>query len=382
MERKSSVSHGLRSAAIFITIALLCQLLFVFLFTPNGLSVIYPTILRVSSEKIESDASFAEYYDVKDDYSSGDIFFLGADLGVGESYTVIIDYLRFLKQNADVCILALDISDYKAGLINDCIFSEGEAAYMENIAALRSVGGDTDDFYDFVRALYNINSTLTPKRKINVVSNKINGLYRDTVSRLKDNVMFNHTGDVVINKTLNISDPAELISYIKENEQAFREYMDEEMFDSYMTIAEHMEADDYDEWQYAEKLGKLYSGVPMLWVCSRELIDAGSKFYGYVDEFEAEYRAVQIRYSKCTRVNIDKTTSELDEISIPFAFENEIFFVFGGKTRAFLDYYRRIANPFENEKKSGIASALDDFATNDFFIVCRSGPAEYGAAEQ
>ena len=65
---------------------------------------------------------------------------------------------------------------------------------------LRDIGRDTKEFYNFVRELYNINSALTPQRKLRLVSDNVPTLERSTVKRMDDRILSDWPKDGTVSK--------------------------------------------------------------------------------------------------------------------------------------------------------------------------------------
>ena len=382
MSGKSHISSRIRSASLFIAAAAVLQFLCVMLFTPQGLSVLYPAVLRFSSEKVAFDGAFTEYYDIRDEFSDSDVFIVGADTGVSATYEAILDYIRFLKQTADISVIAIDTSTYKEDAINLCIASENEAQFQENMKKLRDIGRDTKEFYNFVRELYNINSALTPQRKLRLVSDNVPTLERSTVKRMDDRILSDWPKDSTVSKVFGMKDPEELIVYMRSNEAIFREYLGDEKYEEFMEIGRHAEAGDYVQWQLSGKLDELYSGEKMLVICPAAFLDASDPLGGYLSEKAYSVRSVQIRYSSCESLSSDGTSAPVDDISLPFTSENEVRFVSGKSVSGFLGYYEKVANPFAKEDRASLGAALENFSTENFFVICNSGASSYAEVEK
>ena len=376
MSGKSHISSRIRSASLFIAAAAVLQFLCVMLFTPQGLSVLYPAVLRFSSEKVAFDGAFTEYYDIRDEFSDSDVFIVGADTGVSATYEAILDYIRFLKQTADISVIAIDTSTYKEDAINLCIASENEAQFQDNMKKLRDIGRDTKEFYNFVRELYNINSALTPQRKLRLT------LERSTVKRMDDRILSDWPKDSTVSKVFGMKDPEELIVYMRSNEAIFREYLGDEKYEEFMEIGRHAEAGDYVQWQLSGKLDELYSGEKMLVICPAAFLDASDPLGGYLSEKAYSVRSVQIRYSSCESLSSDGTSAPVDDISLPFTSENEVRFVSGKSVSGFLGYYEKVANPFAKEDRASLGAALENFSTENFFVICNSGASSYAEVKK
>lgn len=380
-EKNNTFSHKLRCAALFIVIASVAQLIFALLFTAQGLFAIYPTVLRMKSEKISQDNVFPEYFDVRSEFSHKGLYILGADTGVSASYDVIIDYLRFLKQSAEVSVLSLNISKYDAGKINDCLLAENPEEREKGIKFFRSSKNYSEEFCTFVRSLCQINDRLTPQRKISVASNKVPDLFSKTVSEIQNDIISALSTDPVLVGSYTCRTVDEFLAYVKANEVTFREFLGNEKFEELLVLDEHNKLGDYEEWAYSSIVSEYCADNTVLSVCEPNMIRDGSPLFAYISQSDIECTPVQIKYSKCQTLDKKKETVSLSDISVPFTSENDIFFVSAKKAESFISYYRKIANPSAIPSREKIANALSVFSTDSFFIVCNSDAVSYTKGE-
>jgi len=158
-----------RVVGLFILFALVAQTLFVFAFTTGGLDLIYPLVRRFSSESVEiSDNSYVEYYNITADISGAEIIVVGADKRISQTYYVLSDFLHYIKRNVNVSAVALEIGEAETAIINDCIYAPGDIEFNEKIVRLEGLDGMSIEYMSFVEALYKINRTMPPDKKLTV----------------------------------------------------------------------------------------------------------------------------------------------------------------------------------------------------------------------
>ena len=373
--RNKTASARLRRAAAFVAAAMLLQALFVVFFTPQGLSRVYPFVLRLKSETIEDDSSFAEYYTLRGEFADADSFFLGADTYVADSYFVILDYLRFTKRYFEVKNLALGVGESSAAKINACLAAP-DAGLEEAFADFRSSGRYTKEFLDFVRSLCEFNKTLPPKRKLTVVPIYVESLDSAVVGRVTANIMSRLAkAPSEVSAALSISRAGEFFDHFDKNAEAFAEFLGEEEFSRLTGIEAHYRAGDYAEWALGERIAATV-GEPTLYVVAPEMTSPDSPFRDQVAALGAKSAFVQIKYTGCFTLTSSGEV-EKNDVDLPFAPKRGVMFVSGEKLDGFKAFYRFVADPAGDERKKDVAGALDSFSARHFFIVAGSPAAAY-----
>ena len=159
----------IRVICLFVLFALIAQTMFIFAFTTRGLDMIYPLVRRFTSESVEiADNSYVEYYNVTADVSEAEIIVIGADKGISQTYFVLSDFLRYIKRNVNVSAVALEIGEAETVIINDCIYAADDVEFNRKIVKLEGLDGMSMEYMSFVEALYKINRTMPPDKKLTV----------------------------------------------------------------------------------------------------------------------------------------------------------------------------------------------------------------------
>ena len=120
----------------------------------------------------------------------------------------------------------------------------------------------------------------------------------------------------------------------------------------------------------------------MLVICPAALLDASDPLGVYLSEKDYSVRSVQIRYSSCESLSSDGTAAPVDDITLPFTSENEVRFVSGKSVSGFLGYYGKVANPFAKDDRTDLGAALENFSTENFFVICNSGASSYAEVKK
>lgn len=380
MREKGTASH-FRRAALFIALAMLLQLLFTVLLTPQGLVRLYPYAVRANSEKVENDASFSEYFSLRQDFSGCTMFFLGADTTVADTYFVMFDYLRFLKRNFEITSVVMNMGKVTADHINKCILAEDIEELHEVLSELRSSGRFSSELLNFVKNLCTFNKTLTPERKITVKPLVADSLYNATISRMSSDILSNFgSTSPEISAIMSITDINKFFEYMTEHSAAFAEYLGEEKYSRYMEIKSHYEAGDYTEWAIARKLPDLVA-EPTLVIVGKDTVGIKSPLRRFVDELGVKGAYVEVKYADCRGI-AHNTETEINDIDLPFASQRSVRFVARGDIEGFRAYYRLIANPAASEERREAGEYLDTLATPDFFVVVGSSAVSYDEGKE
>lgn len=160
----------IKAVCIFILCAAFIQGTAIIAFTHKGENIVYPLIRRIFAEKINiENNSYVEYYNIREYVNGSDVIIVGSDGRVGQSYAVLSDFLKYIKQNVNITLVALEIGDAETVIINDCIYSQNDTEFSEKISALEGLDGMSSEFISFVESLYRINRVMSPDRKITAV---------------------------------------------------------------------------------------------------------------------------------------------------------------------------------------------------------------------
>lgn len=373
-QRSAHKMKGLRVSALFIALALVLQLIFVLFLTPQGLSHVYPYVVRVKSEEIESDASFAEYYDLRTDFADGELFFLGADMNIAQSYFVVIDYLRFLKKSFDINYLALDVTITYAGYINDYISADDETLPEAEEKIMRAK--KTTAFYEFLKELRDFNKTLTPQRKLTVLGIDTIDIYEEIIDPFRERVIGSWVNtNTSITSALQTDTPDEFFDHFDANAEAFEEYLGKKEFDRVVRARDLYRTGTYNERKLADKIKAIPEGKALC-VVSNEHLSAKSPFFGCLEDERKAY-SIQTKYYNCQKGPREQKITTVSDLELPFSSEPNVRFVTEEDTAVFRSFYRTVSNPASREDKAELASFFDEFATPYFFIVSNSPPSLY-----
>lgn len=369
MKQKGS---SFRYAALFVALAMVAVFVASVFLTPEGLRAVYPAAVLSAAENVSPDYSFEEYYDLKTSAAGCDMFFIGADTTVAESYTVILDLFRFLCRNFGVRTLALNVGKNTAQRINDCLRAENDADLQEKIKELRAAGLFTEDLISFVRSLAALNGTLPRADGVTVVSVVVDTPAKATVDKIHSELI-SGWGSVPehVSEALSISDVDEFFEHFNKYPDEYREFLGDETFENYKRINEHRLAGDYKEWKIAAQLGDLVS-VPALITVDRDVVGEKSPLRSYAGKLGAKAAFVGVKYVS-SRGLVKGEEIELHDFSMPFAPTRGIYFVSEKSMSRFTGWYRHVCDPSGTR---GDVQALSD--TGDYFVIVGSSAVKYG----
>lgn len=141
-----------RWITFLIGVALL-QGLFLLFCTESGLMLLYPYVVRATSEAYQPSGTTTVYYDMRLDVTDAPLFVVGMDFDVAESYDAFVHLFRFLKQYQNITKIYLFEYDEYA----DAIAARMEDPLLDH--------GLPPTLLDFADALAAINETQPPQKK-------------------------------------------------------------------------------------------------------------------------------------------------------------------------------------------------------------------------
>lgn len=157
----------IRFAAVILGI----QLLALLVLTGPGLELIFPIFARVSAEKIQPETNtYAVYYDTRVKVSESNIIILGMDFGIAQSYDVFGHFTRFVKQYNNISSVLLELTIPQHTIISNLLTLDDESDYLKRIGILEEKTGLPKDYCDYISEVFYINRTVTPARRLNVIS--------------------------------------------------------------------------------------------------------------------------------------------------------------------------------------------------------------------
>jgi len=370
---KNIKTAGIRSASLFVAVAFVVQFIFVLLFTSEGLSYIYPLYAGLKSEKIEEDNSFAEYYDLKSEFADKNVFLIGADVGVSKSYDVVLDYLRFVKKTFDVESVILPVGTNTAKKINEIISAESDS-YTSLISALESSGLYTVEFVNFVRDLYKLNGTLSPKRKLTVEGYTVDSVSSVSVTKMTNIILskWNNSFSRELYDIISKTKTEDFFSYFDSMKEEYYEFLGDETFNEFVEVENHWRNGDYTEWKFVSKIEKYLESKVLILVPDSTVTSSLSE---KLDETESKWCAVKIMYSDCKTLSKNKEVVDREDTVFPFVSSSTFSFVSSKATEPFFERYERIVT--ENDKTS-----IDETVCRNFFIVSSSDASSYKSAEE
>ena len=369
---KKSSSSSFRIAALFVALAMVLQFVAVIFLTPAGLSKVYPFAVDVAAENVVPDYSFDEYYDLKGEFEGSDLFFIGADTTVAESYTVILDLMRFLCRNFGVKTLALNVGRSTVKHINDCIATKDAAELQEQITSLRSAGIFPEEFISFVRSLVALDHTLPSGSGITVVSVYSESAARATVDRVHSEIIsrWGNASEAIM-ESLSISEIDDFFDHFFAHPDDYRKFLGDEEFEFFVQINAHRLAGDYREWRIASQIEE-YVSSPILVAVEREVVGADSPLRSYAERMGKTASYVSASYVSCRGLSKGEEV-EISDFSLPFAPDRGIFFVSAESISRFTRWSDFVCDP------SGTGAASAPFSvTPDYFVIVGSKTVKYG----
>ena len=165
------VFKRIRRIAKFAAVILIVQALALLFLTPAGLDFIFPPVARVNAEDFSPDGNtYAVYYDIRLEVSTADLIVLGMDAGIAESYDLAGHFTRFVKQYNNLSAVMVELSTSQQNLAQNVLSQTEEKAFMKRMTILRERTGMNADYCDYIAELFIINRTMTPIRKMDILS--------------------------------------------------------------------------------------------------------------------------------------------------------------------------------------------------------------------
>jgi len=164
MNRKKRTA---KAAAVFLVICVCIQIIGLSCFTPDGLESMLPAIIRAAgTDMIFGDNSYTDFYSLKEHCLDADVIIVGVDFSVSESYSFLLDLIVSLKHEMRIDELYISHAIGMQPLFS-AVVSAGSDAEMEEakLQLVQSCSGD-GIFCDFAQALYELNKTYPPSRKL------------------------------------------------------------------------------------------------------------------------------------------------------------------------------------------------------------------------
>ncbi|MGN1345968.1 MAG: hypothetical protein ACI4V1_04230 [Eubacteriales bacterium] len=155
----------------FAAAILAVQALALLLLTPQGLELLFPPVARVNAEKFSPDSNtYAVYYDTRVEVSSADLIVVGMDFGIAESFDLLGHFTRFVKQYNNLSAILLHLTISQENLVRNLMTRDSEEEFNKRMTVLRERTGMSSDFCGYISELFLINRTMTPVRKMDVLT--------------------------------------------------------------------------------------------------------------------------------------------------------------------------------------------------------------------
>jgi hypothetical protein len=129
----------------------------VLIFTSIGMSVLFKLGVRINTVEVDTgDTAHLEYYEVRQYIKDTGSYRIFIDGSIPESYEAVLDFLKFVKQNADIGTIRLERGN--PDILN---------AYLESgDSALLPESGLDETKLVFIRAVYSYNMKLPPQKRV------------------------------------------------------------------------------------------------------------------------------------------------------------------------------------------------------------------------
>ncbi len=160
MKIEIDIPKLIRRVLILLAVSAVCVLILVCLFTNIGSHTLFRIGVWLNTEDVDvNDTAHLEYFDVKAEINDSDSYRIFMDEAIDGSYEAALDFLKFIKQNTDVNIICMDISELDA--VN-AYLSSGDSGMLpisisENCAA-------------FLQKLYIYNQMLPPQKRVSIAN--------------------------------------------------------------------------------------------------------------------------------------------------------------------------------------------------------------------
>lgn len=167
--------------------------------------------LNINKSELKSSYDSSDYDKLKDDLKTNTIFLAGEIHGIKENYTLRMNLLRFLKENADVKYYLAEMGYSSSSYINKYL-STGDEKYL--FLVTNSIVGSYDysiEDVEFWRSLYKYNSSILEKEKIKVIGLDLEHQYWISIIHLNDILKNKELGP---NMTVVLKELNRLTSYI------------------------------------------------------------------------------------------------------------------------------------------------------------------------
>lgn len=161
----------IRLTAIFICAVVVIQGLALLFLTSEGLELVCSVPMRINAERFKPENNtYVVYYDARSEIADADLVVIGIDGNIAESYDLLGHFTRFLKQYNNFSDVMLDLNKTQSSVASKLMDEDEESHFYAKLTTLGESGGLTQDQLDYLSELYAVNATMTPVRKIDLMS--------------------------------------------------------------------------------------------------------------------------------------------------------------------------------------------------------------------
>ncbi|WP_320046764.1 hypothetical protein [uncultured Ilyobacter sp.] len=161
--------------------------LFLLVLTISGCSNVEKAeYLSINKSELKSSYDSSDYDKLTDDLKTNTIFLAGEMHGIKENYTLRLNLIKFLRENADVKYYLAEMG-YSSSFYINRYLSTGDEKYL--FLVTNSIVGSYDyslEDVEFWRSLYKYNNSLPEKEKIKVIGLDLEHQYWISIIHLND----------------------------------------------------------------------------------------------------------------------------------------------------------------------------------------------------
>jgi len=378
-KKKRPSKKFVRSIIVFIIISAVVQLAALAFMTPQGLGAIYPYVLHMRSEEINTgDAGIGEYFSLHSEIEDAGLVILSVDTDVKDSYILAADYLRFLVKFINVSNVALYIQQMRVKSISDAAVAGDYVSFDKACDSQRELKVLCDQIYSFASSVYTMNSRLSPDKKIGMVGIKGHSKLNDIKSSLTADLYIipgGSTGDHL--EVLDAKTNEEYAALFRKHEEKLKEVLGNK-FDYHNERCAFVEENAIEENFALRNLARYApAGEKTVFaVLPEELLGNNSVFVKKAEEIYGKVVVCNTVYYDCVTLDDDKAEASRNDGDYPGFFDG-IRIAEAKKLEGFRRYYKKIVNSFSSDELDGRMDLIGDTGEKTFFIISGSGPVTY-----
>lgn len=378
-KKKRFSKKFIRGVVVFVIITVVVQLAALAFMTPQGLAAVYPYILHMKSEEINTgDANIGEYFSLHNDVENAGLVILSVDTNVKDSYTLAADYLRFLVRFTDVSRVALYTQQMRLKGMSDAAVAGDYIGFEKACDKQRELKSLSDQIYSFVGSVYTMNSRLAPDNKIGIVGIKGNSRLSDIVSYLTADLYITPGGSNGEHmEILEAKTNEEYAALFRKHEAKLREILGNK-FDGHAERCVYVEENAIEE-NFALRNLSRYAPAgegTVFAVMPERFAGEDSVFVKKAEQIYGKVVVAKTLYYDCVTLDEKKSEVQRNDGDYPDFFKG-IRIAEAKKLEGFRDYYKKAVNSFSNDKLEERMSVIGYAGEETFFIISGSGPITY-----